>query len=344
MINYSQVAFNIINNFLKIYKDMVISISGEIHNAQGSVQPLVEIPLIEELAIAIRKRKAFPVLELSTQNLKKRFFQEMPDEILEIPPHYYDSWIDAIDVFIEINWKNLTDEFDEKIKEKYDKFKSHTNPIWEKIFNQKKKVIFLNFPTLELAKHIDINYEDLKQQYFNAINCNYNLLRTRREELQDDIFSFASYRISMGSEELDLKLEKDKPAAFIGSDQIVILPSGFVEFPAHRNSLNGVFKADKAYYDGYIYDNINLNLENGVVRFVAFEAEKKGNYKLQNALMNSGKDCSLSLGFNKNISSYTNYFYYDRCREGTITLSFLATGGKRIALLNSKAILKKNKG
>ncbi len=59
MEKYSELAFNIINNLLKIQKNEVISISGEIHNSHSTNEPLIEIPIIEELAVAIRKKKGY---------------------------------------------------------------------------------------------------------------------------------------------------------------------------------------------------------------------------------------------------------------------------------------------
>ena len=154
MEKYSELAFNIVNNLLKIKSDDVISISGEIHNSKNANDPLVELPLIEELSVAIRKRKAFPVLEISTENLKRRFFAEMPDEVFSVPPNYYKSWINSIDKFIEISWESYSSDFRSVSEKQLQQFKDSTKSILQYLFDQKKKLIFLNFPTHELAKYI----------------------------------------------------------------------------------------------------------------------------------------------------------------------------------------------
>ena len=59
MKNISQIAFKIINNVLDIQEKQVVSVSGEIHNSQDKVFSLNEVAILEELAIAIRKKKAF---------------------------------------------------------------------------------------------------------------------------------------------------------------------------------------------------------------------------------------------------------------------------------------------
>jgi len=74
MEKFSELAFNIINNLLKIQKHDVISISGEIHNANNANEPLIELPLIEELAVAIRKTKSIPCFRDVYRKTEKTFF------------------------------------------------------------------------------------------------------------------------------------------------------------------------------------------------------------------------------------------------------------------------------
>ncbi|MBT3756858.1 MAG: aminopeptidase, partial [Candidatus Cloacimonetes bacterium] len=211
MEKFSELAFNIINNLLKIQKHDVISISGEIHNANNANEPLIELPLIEELAVAIRKRKAFPVLEMSTEKLKKRFFAEMPDEVFSVPPNYYKNWINAIDKFIEISWESYSSDFHDKSDRQLKQFKDSTNSILQHLFQQKKKIIFLNFPTQELAEYIGTEYKKLVSTYIDGVNCNYNLLKINGEEYREQYFSFSNYRITTNSETLAIKINRDKP-------------------------------------------------------------------------------------------------------------------------------------
>ncbi|MBN2460648.1 MAG: hypothetical protein JXB60_03490 [Candidatus Cloacimonetes bacterium] len=344
MENYSEIAFNIVNNFLKIYKDMVIVITGEIHNAPDSREPLVEIPLIEELAVAIRKRNAFPVLEISTQKLKERFFREIPSEMMKMPPHYYNNWLDSINSFIEVGWKSLTDEFAVQEDEDYQRFKKTTSKIWDKIFQQKKKIIFLNFPTWELAGYIGADFDQLRRAYLKAINCNYNLLNIKSEEYREEYFSFSDYQINSETDKLLLKLEKDKPALFAADNPIVILPSGFIEFPVIRDSLHGCFQAEKAYFKGLIQEDVRICFENGNVRFITFRHQEKGNFRLQNSLINSIDNCFLTIGYNNELNQWTNYHFYDRCRIGNISLSFVDRGGRKITFSCCRAEIRKNKG
>lgn len=337
MDNFSELAFNIINNLLKIQKNDVISISGEIHNDNNANEPLIELPLIEELAVAIRKQKAFPVLEMSTEKLKKRFFSEMPDEIFSVPPNYYKNWINAIDKFIEISWESYSSDFHERSDKQLKQFKDSTNSIMQYLFQQRKKIIFLNFPTHELAEYIGTDYDKLMSEYIKGVNCNYKLLKLNGEEYREQYFSFSNYRITTHSETLALKISRDKPVLFSGDiseHQVLVLPTGIIEFPIEREHMNGIYFAEKIYYKDRNYNNIKIKFENGSIRYVAFKEDKKGNFHLQNELINNDKECYLTLGFNKEIQEYTNYFSYDRCIDGNISMKFFDKDSKPIFLSN----------
>jgi leucyl aminopeptidase (aminopeptidase T) len=288
----------------------VISISGEIHNANNANEPLIELPLIEELAVAIRKRKAFPVLEMSTEKLKKRFFAEMPDEVFSVPPNYYKNWINAIDKFIEISWESYSSDFHDKSDRQLKQFKDSTNSILQHLFQQKKKIIFLNFPTQELAEYIGTEYKKLVSTYIDGVNCNYNLLKINGEEYREQYFSFSNYRITTNSETLAIKINRDKPVLFSGDiseHQVLVLPTGIIEFPINRESMNGIYFAEKIYYKDRNYNNIKIKFENGSIRYVAFKED---------------------------IKEYTNYFSYDRCIDGNISMKFFDKNSKPIFLSN----------
>lgn len=344
MEKYSELAFNIINNLFKIQTGDIISISGEIHNAEKSEDPLIELPLIEELAVAVRKRKAFPVLEISTENLKKRFFGEMPDEVFSTPPNYYKNWINTIDKFIEISWESYSSDFRTTSEKQMKQFKKSTKSILQHLFEQKKKIIFLNFPTPELAHYISTDFESLKNAYLNAVNCDYNMLKVYGEEHEEKFFSYSNYKITTHRELLDLKIVRNKMELYNGDTsehQITFIPAGIVEFPIERQSINGVFFAEKIYYKDKTYNNIKIKFEDGAVRYIAFREDKKGNFLLQTELINSDENCFLTIGFNKNISSYTNYYSYDRCIDGNISMKFFDRNSHPIFISNMNAEINK---
>lgn len=341
---FKELAYNIVYNLLRIQKDDVISIAGEIHNGKNVEDPLLEIPLIEELAVAIRQKRAFPVLELSTENLKKRFFAEMPEDVFSVPPSYYKSWINSIDTFIEIGWESFASDFKETSDRQIKSFKDSTRSIMDHLFDQKKKLIFLNYPTHELAGYIDKDFAELENIYLNAVNCNYNLLKIYGGELHDKFFSYSNYRVISKAETLTIKILKDKIRIYDGDParhEIIVIPTGIVEMPIDRQNLNGIFFADKIYYKNITYDNVKIKFENGVIRYVAFTTDKKGNYHMQSELINSIDECYFTVGFNKNIFTHTNYHSYDRCIDNNVSLKFFDRNYKPIFISSLNAEIEK---
>ena len=193
---------------------------------------------------------------------------------------------------------------------------------------------------------IETDYEKLVDNYIKGVNCNYNLLKIDGEEYREQYFSFSNYRITTNDETLAIKINRDKPILFSGDiteHQILVLPTGIIEFPIDRESMNGIYFAEKIYYRERNYDNVKIKFENGSIRYVAFKEDKKGNFHLQNELINSDKECFLTLGFNRNIKEYTNYFSYDRCIEGNVSMKFFDKNSKPIFLSNINSKIDKEK-
>ena len=213
---YPELALNIVTNLLKIHSNDIVSISGEIYNCENSKNPLIEIPFIEELALTIRKLGAFPVLEISTENLKKRFFSEMPDKIFSVPPNYYKNWIDTIDYFLEVSWKNYTGSLETITRAQATKFENSAKSVIKHLHKQKKKIIYFNLPTQELADKAGLEYNELQKIYSKSVNCNYDYLRNIGSNILDEYSSYANYQIFSENEKLNLKINRSKIKLFSG--------------------------------------------------------------------------------------------------------------------------------
>ena len=344
MENFPELAFNIINNLLRIKKDNVISISGEIYNSQNSPQQLLEIPIIEELAIAIRKKEAFPILELSTTNLRDRFFNEMPKNIYSLPPSYYIKQIEIIDAFIEIGWQKFSSDSLESESIQSKEMAKSTNDLKIKIYEDNKKILFLNYPNYELAKYLNIDFKKLLVKYSDAVNCNYQYLQKTGVILKEKYFSSANYKIENLTNVLEFKIKKD--AAILNSGdqnetQFIILPAGFIEFPLIRTNLNGIIVFERAYYRQHLFEDVKILFENGKIRYLIFKVERKENFFIRNALMSSINECSISLGYNPEIKSYSNFSIYDRCIDENITFTFICEDKSEIFLTTKKVKIEK---
>jgi hypothetical protein len=336
---------NLLNNFLKFRKNDIVSVAAEIYNTADSKDALIEMEIVEALYLELIRKKTFPLLNLSLQKIQQTLKEEFSAYETVIPEKIDQNFIDNIDIFIEVGWKklsrqNLTDN---------DLQKSAVDPqifYWHKIFQNKKDLVFLNYPTPELADNLQIQYKDLLKTYFMSIDCNYVKLKQQAETLKDDFFSYANYRITTQQEKINIKILKDRYQLFMGTaldHQITILPAGIIEFPMEKIALDGIFLAEKVYYRNLVFNNVKLNFADGVIRYISFKSDQKDNYSLQNKIMSSQKECYFSLGFNTEITDYSGFYLYDRCINGNISLKFFDQDFYPIVLSSLNAEIKKRK-
>ncbi len=346
MLNYSDFALNITNELLKIKKNDVVSISGEIHNGKGADDPLSELPLIEELAFTIRQKQAFPVLEISTETLKERFFTEIQEESYSVPSDYYKNWIKTIDFFIEINWEIYTGSLSNNtISDNLKQFRITNKKILQYLIRNKKKMLFLNYPSKDLSNNTDVKFDDLLKIYERSVDRDYLNLDNFGESLIETYSSYQNYSLSTkDSQKITLRIQRNTIQNHSGSfksNKVVSLPTGYLEMTILREQLNGYFQAEKVYYKNNVYNNIQLKFENGIIRYVVFQNEDRGNFDLQNELLNSRTECSLTIGYNDGATKYTNYFYYDRCIKNNISLVFHDRNSDLICISNKNVEIKK---
>jgi len=340
-----KIVSNIMNYFLKIRKDDIIAIDLEIYNNAGSSDSLIEIPIVEALVMELTQKKAYPLLNLTLQSIQENIKKELSNYPMPIPDKINRNFIASIDTFIEVGWKKLSGDVN-SLQENKKLIRDPQIFYWHKIFENKKDLVFLNYPTPELASHLKYKFDKLLETYLKSIDCNYEQLKIQAEELKDEFFSYANYRITSNNEKINIKIIKDKYQLFMGTPldhKVTILPAGVIEFPMDKISLDGIFIAEKVYYKDLTFENVKLNFIDGVIRFISFKTEEKGNYTLQNTIMNSQKECYFSLGFNLEITDFTDFYLYDRCINGNISLKFFDQDSFPIVFSNLNANIKKRK-
>ncbi len=351
MVNYPVIAFKIANIVLGIKKDDVVSVSGDIHNSpkdEALEDILAEIPLIEELALAIRKKKAFPVIDLSTDNLKRRFLSEMPEDIYELPLSYYTKWAERIDFFIDIGWRNMPQLY-EGIEDKlFGKIKNSTQEIWNVVNRQGKRILFLGFPTHSLAEFFELEYEKLLAMYFKGLDCDYNRIIHISEELRSELTRLNTFKLGSSEESeaevasLEIKLDRtfaENMPSHPFKEKNLILPGGKLEFELETDRLTGVFVAECGYYGKYMFRNIRIHFAEGKVYYVEFDAGIKGGNKFRNAIMNRSGKYRLCIGLNEQITETTGYYLYDQVMQGNVGIKMFSSFGEEIILTNKRVKL-----
>ncbi len=344
MLDYTEVAFKIVSIVLNVQKGNVVSLNGELHNASQLDDALCEIPFIEEIALAIRKRNAFPVIEISTENLKRRFFSEIHDAVFALPNEYYNRWVSAIDCFIDLGWRTNPSIYNHIPDKYFNEMKSSISFIWEQIQKQNKKILFLGYPTKALADYYSIDYETLKNAYFNGINCDYHQLGITGDYITTVLSQDEKYEISFENRNLLFRFA-DESKTYVGNynkENFLILPTGKYERKVKRSTLNGLIMIDTVFYQNKYWKDVQMLFENGVIKSVDFVKLDNSNNILRTALLNSLDEVVLSIGLNEGIGKQTNYYLFDECIRGNISLRFFDKDSQYISLVNTQSMILKD--
>jgi len=321
MQEYTLFVEKLLQNILAIHQEQVVSISGELQNSENSPQPLAEIPFLEELALQIRKNKAFPILEISTANLKKRFFQELPPEAQNLKPKYLEKLFQLTDFFIEISWKGIAQGFPTMPAKLNSIFQNISRSIWQKPLQDGKKMVLLNFPDAELASFINYDNHKLHELYLDAVNIDYEQQEKLGRDYIKKFKNFSKYQLITLDDNLEVEITPSQIELNESKQtQLVIFPKGSIKMNIVADSLNGIFEAEKVYYKNYFYQNAKISFKAGKIQFISFQQESETNYILQTKLKNRSSECAMILGINNGITDFCGYYLYDVVREGNLSL------------------------
>lgn len=353
MSKISETAYRVVNMVLKVKESDVIAISGDILNGKNSDDPLAQIELLEELAMAIRKKKAYPVIDLSTERIMERFCKEIGPEVLSNSLDHYIKWISGIDYFIDLGWRNnpylfinLTDSF-------FKLLQKHTNSLYRELKKQNKKILLMGYPTKTLSDFYSADYEVLKESYFSSINCDYTELDNVGRELLSLISKCKKYKLYTEETNLDFELNCTNYELYTGDISCsteTVLPAGKLLIPINQATLTGNIFIEKAFFENMSFDNIHIEFSHGKITSINIKSSQKGGYLLQNYLINTFSNtsfknrCYLNLGFNKSLKNYTNYSLFDSCIYRSFCIHLINDNNKQAFLMNKDCKLRSQNG
>lgn len=326
------IAYKLVSQVLAVQKGQVVSIQGEIHNApqDGAYAfALAQTPLIEELALAVRKRGAFPVIEMSTENLRQRFLREMPDEVFDMPIEWYSRLAEGIDHYIDVGWRTSPHLFEGVSDDLFKRIEASTRAVREVIMRHCKRMVFLGYPSQSLARYYDLDADALRASYNAALNCDYNRLRQAGETLMRDIPGAAEFALFSaahpGADEHTLELqveEADEDETRLGDGRFIILPAGLASFKLKSGVLHGKLAVARAHYGKLHWNDLTVRFDHG--RCVEIEGPHGVDLNhLRNGLLNHREPAHFGVGLNEKVKSACGYSLYDEVQRGAPTLHFL---------------------
>ncbi len=338
------IAFNLTHNVIKIKEKHVVNLSAEIHNGYELDHPLIEIPLLEEMALSIRKLKAFPVLDIASENLRKRVFSELNNEQLFMPQHYYEKWVSLADIFIDFSWKSNPYFVHDLPGFCLSRYTSTANELWEQIQRQRKKVILMGFPTEALAKYYNLNYSILRENYMSALNLDYHELRSRIILTDNKLKVANEWNLITEDRNLTINFVQQDSAIYNGEFYnrcYMVLPTGKIEKQLIHLTLDGIFYAESVYLENQYFSDVQIIFEKGRIISVDFMNKQSNSNFLHSLLLNSIQEAVLCIGMNPNLNEPIHYSLFDECVQRNLTIKLLINN-KVISLSNAQTKLYQN--
>jgi len=333
-VEYTEIAYKIINYILDLRPGQSVTISSEIHNVIDNNEPLAEIPFLEELALVVRKQKGLPILDISTENLHKRFFEEISDDPPSISKELLRIWLSSADMFIDLGWRS-NPSFYKSIPERSFKKLDIYNIDFRELFEvSKKKLVLLGFPTHDLAKFLEIDHFLLRKTYFAALNVNYYDMKKRCLILDDKLKKHPEWKLVTEGNELHVQFTGNSKCLYgeMLNDFIITLPTGAWIQHLDIPTLTGTMHCDQIYHEQYLWRNIKIWLENGKVANVDTEQNQKNINLLKTLLFGETESVSICIGLNHGIRERSYYHLFDSVKYKNISLEFKSSHGKLVAL------------
>ncbi len=353
MINVSQVYNYLIEEFLQISPEQIIVLSGLLDTSKSC--ELSDIKIIEELAIMIRVKGAYPVLDLATKTIKLRSLEETPEEKYYVPDEYFSQWVKLVDIIIDLSFPEIRNIFTDNYiaSNKTDLINKSLQFIYKNMLISEKKVLLPNFPKPSIAEYYSIDLTNLEGFYLSSFEPIESKMNVKGLKILNHIMPGETYCLkSSDKEESILKLSISDHQSYFVSNKITnsytVLPFGYVALTVNKNTLNGVFKADKLYYKNICRESVILTFSYGNILSIQFENNDALSEIIKVGIMNSKDRVEFFIGVNNGVSEPCNFNYYDRCLDNNFSLVFydevnntieISSSSVRLTNENSKDIL-----
>jgi leucyl aminopeptidase (aminopeptidase T) len=339
-LDYSEIAYKIVNFVLNLKPGQSVSISSEIHNVFEHDEPLAQIPFLEELAIVVRKNRGLPVLDISTENLHKRFFDEISDDPPELGTELLKKWIETADMFVDLGWRSNPLFYKTIPERSYNRLNLFDKDYFKLFENKGKKLVLLGFPTVGLAKYLGIDHSILKKTYFAALNINYYDLKKRCNIIDTAIKKHKNWNIETEFKQLQVEFIDEAHQLYgdMTNEFIITLPTGVWVQAINTQNLNGSIYCQQVYHDQYSWADVRLVFEHGKIISIETEQSQKSLNLMKTMLYDEITNMAVQIGLNYCIKERCHYHLFDSVKYKNISLMIKTPKGHLIALSEKAAL------
>lgn len=305
-------AYHIVNKSLKIKKNDVVSINADLLYEEDT---FLLLSLIEELAMNIRSRMAFPFFDFTISKLKTRFF-DLPKKVIKNRPNYYIENLKNVDVFIDLRWKTDPGFVYEIDSEKYELYQKTMSPISKIIHDDSKRILLLSFPSKKTAKFFNINYNLLNKSYFSLFDSQKSKIKNNFNRVMKKLDKNSGIiETEKGKIELDLNNFLFENYYFSKEIPVISYPFGYIIFPVKK--IEGVLESQYINWENQFWQNVGIEFQYNKIYQIDSVNDEFTIYKLFNSFRESP---FCLIGLNSLIEERIGYFPFDSKAKGQVSL------------------------
>ncbi len=265
MVDFQRIARVLVERQLRIESGELVRIIGGPHNLE----------LVEEIAVAVRKRGAFPMVEVIWASLAKRLTNEIPDDILRRSgPHLPDieKMVDcSISVAPIADPAALAGIDPEKGRIRAEAGKA----VHEASVAKGARRIGIGFPTPEQARIFSIEFDDYQRLFWSAATADVDRIGETCHRIRDRLrgrkevevrtpgggrlcFAIEGRRINMDDGVIS---DEDRETGDITAN----LPFGEVYLAPIEESVNGTAAFPVVFHEGRRIEELTLEFRAGAL-------------------------------------------------------------------------------
>lgn len=220
--------------------------------------------LVKQLIKEVYEAGGIPYEKYTDARLQRELLMNCTKEQMELLAQVDSLQMSNMDCYIGVrasdNVSELSDVPSEKLKI-YDKY--YSTPVHHDIRVPKTRWVVLRYPNNSMAQLANTSLDDFEDFYFNVCNLDYSKMSKAMDSLVIRLDQTDKVRIVGEGTDLSFSI---KGIPTIKCDGKLNIPDGEVYTAPVKDSVNGKISYNTpAVYQGFTYENITFEFENGKI-------------------------------------------------------------------------------
>lgn len=264
--DFKSIAAKVVGQSADVRENEIVELAGQVE----------DLPLLEDMAIEVRKRGAHPIVLVRTEQFGRRLYDEVPAKYDGQAPLAGRKLVEAIHVFIATE-AGEGRTYRGVPPERQAAQAKATQPVFELARKRGIRSVFLGnglYPSEERAEQLGMDRDDLAGLMYGGIDADYERLQATGKQLGAALTG-KELRITNAAG-TDLRVRLAGRPVYVSDGVIsaedrkrggtalsVWLPAGEVYFTPAPGTADGIVVADRYYHQGARIDGLRLEIAGG---------------------------------------------------------------------------------